>query len=73
MDDLLTSFGTNKDAQCKMNFDEVMTALIVQALFFCGNFSKARLKLKSHNYIKITLRDVLRKYISFKGLSAKGR
>jgi hypothetical protein len=42
-DDLLNSFGTNKDAQCKMNLAEVMTASIVQALFFCGNFSKARL------------------------------
>jgi len=42
-DDLLNSFGTNKGAQFKMNSLEVMTALIVAALFFCGNFSKAKI------------------------------
>jgi hypothetical protein len=34
-DDVLNSFETNKDAQFKKNLAEVMTALIVQALFFC--------------------------------------
>jgi hypothetical protein len=33
-DDLLTSFGINKDAQCKMDSATVMTTLIVEALFF---------------------------------------
>jgi hypothetical protein len=33
-DDLLNFFATNKDARCKMNSAEVMTALIVVALFF---------------------------------------
>ena len=56
-DDLLTSFGTNKVAQCKMNSAEVMTVAIVAALFFGGNFSKARLMLKSHNYIQNMLSE----------------
>lgn len=56
-DDLLASFGTNKDAQCKMNSAEVMTVAIVAALFFGGNFSKARLMLKSHNYIQNMLSE----------------
>ncbi len=42
-DDLLASFGIINDAQCKMNSAEIMTVTIVAALFFGGNFSKARL------------------------------
>ena len=56
-DDLLTSFGTNKEAHCKMSCAEVMTVAIVAALFFGGNFSRARLMLKSHNYIQNMLSD----------------
>jgi Transposase DDE domain len=56
-DDLLTSFGTNKDAYCKMSSAEVMTVAIVAALFFGGNFSKARLMLMSHNYIQNMLSE----------------
>lgn len=40
-----------------MNSAEVMTVAIVAALFFGGNFSKARLMLKSHNYIQNMLSE----------------
>jgi IS5 family transposase len=56
-DDLLISFGISNDAQCKMNSAEVMTVAIVAALFFGGNFSKARLMLKSHKYIQNMLSE----------------
>lgn len=49
--DLLNSLGVTEDAQCKMNSAEVMTVAIIAALFFGGNFSNARLMLKSHKYI----------------------
>lgn len=49
--DLLNSLGFSDDSQCKMNSAEIMTVGIVAALFFGGNFSKARLMLKSHKYI----------------------
>ena len=56
-EDLLTSFGVGKETQCKMNSAEVMTVAIVAALFFGGNFSKARLMLKSHKYIQNMLSE----------------
>jgi hypothetical protein len=49
--DLLNSLGINDDVQCKMNSAEIMTVAIVAALFFGGNFSKARRMLKDHRYI----------------------
>jgi IS5 family transposase len=49
--DLLNSLGIVDGLQCKMNSAEIMTVAIVSALFFGGNFSKARLMLKSHRYI----------------------
>lgn len=50
--DFLTHLGIKNNAQCKMNTAEVMTVAIVAALFFGGNFSKARLMLQSHKYIQ---------------------
>lgn len=55
--DLLYSLGINDDTQCKMSSAEVMTVAIVAALFFGGNFSKARLMLKSHKYIRNMLSE----------------
>ena len=55
--DLLDSFGISDEAQCKMNSAEIMTVAIVAALFFGGNFSRARLMLKSHRYIKNMLSE----------------
>jgi hypothetical protein len=49
--DLTQNLGIKDDPQCKMNTAEVMTVAIVGALFFGGNFSRARLMLKSHQYI----------------------
>jgi hypothetical protein len=55
--DLLDSLGILNDAQCKMNSAEVMTVAIAAALFFGGNFSKARFMLKSHKYIQNMLSE----------------
>lgn len=55
--DLLNSLGVSDDAQCKMNSAEIMTVAIVAALFFGGNFSRARLMLKSHKYIQNMLSE----------------
>lgn len=44
--DLLSSLGTHNDPQCKMNSAEIMTVAVVAALFFGGNFSRARWMLK---------------------------
>lgn len=55
--DLLNSLGISNDNQCKMNSAEVMTVAIVAALFFGGNFSKARLMLESHKYIQNMLSE----------------
>lgn len=55
--DFLIRLGIKNDAQCKMNSAEVMTVAIVAALFFGGNFSKARLMLKSHRYIQNMLSE----------------
>src|SRR5438105_3403636 len=49
--DLFVSLGVSDDTQCKMNSAEVMTVAVVAALFFGGNFSKARHLLKSYKYI----------------------
>jgi len=56
--DLLTSFEAIKNTNhCKMNSAEVMTVAIVAALYFGGNFSKARFMLKSHKYIRNMLSE----------------
>jgi IS5 family transposase len=55
--DFLIRLDIKDDAQSKMNSAEVMTVAIVAALFFGGNFSKARLMLKSHKYIQNMLSE----------------
>jgi IS5 family transposase len=55
--DFLIRLGIKNNTQCKMNSAEVMTVAIVAALFFGGNFSKARLMLKSHKYIQNMLSE----------------
>lgn len=40
--DFVNSLGIKSDPQCKMNQAEIMTVAIVAALFFGGNFSRAR-------------------------------
>ncbi len=55
--DLTQTLGIQDDPQCKMNTAEVMTVAIVGALFFGGNFSRARLMLKSHRYISNVLSE----------------
>ena len=55
--DLITFLDIKNDAQCKMNSAEVMTVAVVAALFFGGNFSKARRMLKSHKYIQNMLSE----------------
>lgn len=55
--DLTQALGIQDDFQCKMNTAEVMTVAIVGALFFGGNFSQARLMLKSHQYISNMLSE----------------
>ncbi len=55
--DLTKALGIQDDPQCKMNTAEVMTVAIVGALFFGGNFSRARLMLKSHRYISNVLSE----------------
>jgi len=55
--DLLASLGVRDDQQCKMNSAEVMTIAIVAAIFFGGNFSRARSLLKSHKYIRSMLSE----------------
>ena len=40
-----------------MNSAEIMTVAIVAALFFGGNFSRSRLMLQSHKYIKNMLSE----------------
>ncbi len=55
--DLTQTIGIQDDPQCKMNSAEVMTVAIVGALFFGGNFSRARLMLKSHRYISNMLSE----------------
>lgn len=50
-DDFLNAFGIKDDKQCKMTSAEILTVAIVSALFFNGNFSRARLILKHDKYI----------------------
>ena len=40
--DFINSLGITSNPQCKMNQAEIMTVAIVAALFFGGNFSRAR-------------------------------
>lgn len=55
--DFLASLGIKSDPQCKMNQAEIMTVAIVAALFFGGNFSRARLFLMWHGHIQKMLSE----------------
>lgn len=50
-DDFLTAYGFKDDKQCRMTSAEVLTVAIISALFFNGNFARARLILKCDGYI----------------------
>lgn len=55
--DFLNSLGIKSDSQCKMNQAEVMTVALVAALFFGGNFSRARKALMWNGHIKNMLSE----------------
>jgi len=54
-DDLLQAMGHQDHPKCMMSSAEVMTVAIVAALHFGGNFAKARLWLKSKQWIPVML------------------
>ena len=55
--DFLNSLGIKSDPQCKMNQAEIMTVAITAALFFGGNFSRARLFLMWNGHIRNMLSE----------------
>lgn len=50
-DDFLKSLRFKSDPQCKMNQAEIMTVAIIAALFYGGNFSRARQALMWNGHI----------------------
>jgi hypothetical protein len=50
-DDMLKAMNHRSDVQQKMSDAEVMTTAIVAAMYFCGNFEKARKHLSAPHYI----------------------
>lgn len=56
-DDFLSAFGLKDDKQCRMTSAEILTVAIVSALFFNGNFARARLILKCDRYIQNMLSE----------------
>ena len=57
-DDMLKAFHHRDDPQCQMTDAEVMTTVIVAAIFFGGNFEKARKVLQKQGYIPIMLSKI---------------
>jgi len=53
--DVLRAMGHREDAQCAMSDAEVLTTAIVAALYFGGNFEKARALLAAPQYIPAML------------------
>ena len=53
--DVLRALGHREDAQCVMTDAEVLTTAIVAALYFGGNFEKARALLAAPQYIPAML------------------
>jgi len=49
--DFLSAFGLKDYEQCRTTSAEVLTVAIISALFFNGNFARARLVLKYDGYI----------------------
>jgi IS5 family transposase len=56
-DDFLSALGVYDDEQCRMTSAEILTVAIVSALFFNGNFARARLILKQDGYISNMLSE----------------
>jgi hypothetical protein len=54
-DDMLKAIHHRDDPQCQMTDAEVMTTALVAALFFAGNYEKAREMLRSEGYIPAML------------------
>jgi hypothetical protein len=50
-DDMLKALHHHEDPQCQMSDAEVMTTAIIAALFFQGNFERARIYLKEEGFI----------------------
>jgi hypothetical protein len=55
--DFLSSLGIKSDLQCKMNQAEIMTVAITAALFYGGNFSRARQCLMWNGHIRNMLSE----------------
>ena len=55
--DFINSLGITSNPQCKMNQAEIMTVAIVAALFFGGNFSRARHFLMWNGHIQKMLSE----------------
>jgi len=51
-EDLLKALGIWQDPQSQMSYAEVMTTAIVAAMFFGGNFERARTMLAEQGYIR---------------------
>jgi hypothetical protein len=54
-DDILKAMNHRSDEQQQMSDAEVMTTAIVAAIYFCGNFEKARKQLSEPHYIPTML------------------
>ena len=54
-DDILKAMNHRSDKQQQMSDAEVMTTAIVAAIYFCGNFEKARKQLSEPHYIPTML------------------
>jgi hypothetical protein len=54
-DDILKAMNHRSDVQQQMSDAEVMTTAIVAAMYFCGNFEKARKHLSAPHYIPTML------------------
>ncbi len=54
-DDILKAMNHRSDEQQQMSDVEVMTTAIVAAIYFCGNFEKARKQLSEPHYIPTML------------------
>ena len=51
VDDMLKAFHHQEDPQCEMSDAELMTTALVAALFFGGNYTRARQMLYSQGYM----------------------
>jgi len=54
--EILKSLNIKDDLQCRMNSAEVMTFVIISALYYQCNYRKTRLVMISHRYFPNLLR-----------------